>query len=107
MPRVLRVCAQPGCPTLTASRRCPDHQRKTEQARGSRQQRGYDAEHDRIRTALLARFQPGTLCPKCGQPMLNGQKLDAGHSVDLRDDPNAKADQLEHAGCNRGWRRGQ
>jgi hypothetical protein len=29
------------------------------------------------------------------------QQLDAGHSTALRDDPNAVADRLEHAHCNR------
>jgi hypothetical protein len=38
--------------------------------------------------------------------MLTGQRLDAGHSQDLRFNRHAKADRLEHEACNRGWRKG-
>lgn len=105
MPRALRVCPAPGCPELVDKGRCPTHARQADRARGSRQQRGYDREHELIRDKLLRDFVPGTPCPVCGKPMLAGQKLDAGHSTDLRIDRSAKADRLEHAGCNRGWRR--
>jgi len=57
---------------------------------------------DRLRVDLAAGRRP--LCPRCGLPLLLSQGLDAGHSVDLRIDPNAKADRLEHAACNRAWR---
>ena len=114
MPRAMRVCPcvgcpahQGGCPELVTSGKCKDCRAEADRARGRRQQRGYDAEHDRIRSALLARFVPGTLCPVCDQPMLAGQALDAGHSTDLRADPGARADRLEHAHCNQGWRRGE
>ena len=107
MPRAMRVCSVPGCPVLTNSGRCDQHRREADQARGSRQQRGYDRDHERRRQGLLKAWVPGSPCPVCKQPMLPGQQLDAGHSVDLRTNPNAKADRLEHAGCNRGWRRGQ
>jgi hypothetical protein len=114
MPRAMSVCPCVGCsahagscPTLVTSGRCPECSQVVDLRRGRRQQRGYGAEHDRIRADLLARFVPGTSCPKCRQPMLAGQRLDAGHSTDLRRDPQAKADQLEHATCNRGWRRGE
>ncbi len=97
------VCAQPGCPRLTTTRRCDEHTRQTDRARGTRPQRGYGTEHDATRARLLPAAY-GQPCPVCQQPMLPGQRLDAGHSEDLRDNPEAKADRIEHASCNRGWR---
>ena len=47
MPR-MRVCSEPGCPEIQTTPRCPDHTREVDRARGTRQQRGYDAEHPRI-----------------------------------------------------------
>lgn len=114
---VLRVCAcvacaaHPGsCPQLSTGRYCgPDENNcagQREQARGSRQQRGYGRVHDARRAELLRTWIPGTPCPKCRRPQWNPELLDAGHSVDLRVNPDAVADQLECRSCNRGWRRG-
>ena len=78
--------AHPGsCPELTQGRHCGACAGQCERRRGTRQARGYGAEHDARRRALL----------------------DAGHSTNLRDDPTAVADQLECRTCNRGWRRAQ
>lgn len=108
----VRVCAcvscaaHPGsCPELTTARRCPACSSETEQRRGRRQARGYGPQHDAARQRLVAAFIPGTLCPKCQAPMWDTSQLDAGHSVDLRTNPDAVADQLECRPCNRGWRR--
>lgn len=60
----------------------------------------YGAEHQAL-VAFLRDRDLGKLCPRCRLPMLDGQELDAGHSVDLAIDPQSKADQLEHASCNR------
>lgn len=75
-------------------------------ARGNRHKRGYGSEHDDIRAALLARQQPGQLCPRCGQPMTADQDLHAGHPIGrgLRVDRSSRADHLEHAACNEGAR---
>jgi hypothetical protein len=98
------------CRRLTArtDSRCPacaaTAHRTRDAARGSRQQRGYDAEHQRIRDQLLIRLVPGTPCPRCGHGMWPDQKLDAGHPEDapLRLDRRSRATRLEHAACNRG-----
>ncbi len=82
--------------------RCAPCRAEQERTRGRRQQRGYDAEHERVRRVLLLLHIDGTPCRRCGAPMLRGQALDAAHSTDLRDDPTARADHLEHAACNRG-----
>lgn len=47
--RAMRVCPEPGCPELTQGGRCPDCKAKAERRRGTRQQRGYGAPHDRLR----------------------------------------------------------
>ena len=68
-----RVCAEPGCPALCESTRCPAHTRQRDKARGTRQQRGYDAEHDALRREYQRRMDDGETftCwrPDCGRPI--------------------------------------
>lgn len=77
----MRVCNAPGCPTLvpadTRGGRCPEHQRQAEQARGTRQQRGYDARHDRLRATYQQRMDAGErfTCWRC-------ESLGKPHSID-------------------------
>lgn len=73
--------------------------------RGSARQRGYDSAHDRTRARLLPHAYDKP-CPRCGEPMLQGQALDLGHPDDapLRTDPASRATRIEHAACNRGAR---
>lgn len=61
----------------------------------------YDREHKKRREEMLPRAY-NTPCPRCGDLMLRGQDLDLGHSEDVVTNPNAKADRIEHATCNRG-----
>jgi hypothetical protein len=58
-------------------------------------ERGYGYRHQMLRRALLP-FAYGRSCPKCGELMLPGQKLDLGHN----DDRTAYTG-MEHATCNR------
>lgn len=58
------------------------------------------AEHKKTRARLLPDAY-NTPCPRCKKPMLRGQDLDLGHTVDLADDPNAVGDRIEHSNCNR------
>lgn len=82
MPRAKKPCSVPGCPILVSGRpRCTEHQRAWEKARGTKQQRGYDRDHDRLRVQL-APLAYGQLCPSCGQRMLPGQPLDLMHNAD-------------------------
>ena len=108
----LRPClGTPGkmCRRLTSNpgSRCDGCQsaqyRAVEQRRGNRHRRGYDNAHYAMRDRLLPAAY-GKPCPRCGEPMLRGQALDLGHSVDLRVDPSSRADRIEHASCNRGAR---
>lgn len=113
MPRALKSCRQDlcGAPCEPGHTYCPDHERLHDAARGRRQARGYGSRHDRVRAALLrawaAAHRRGKVwyCPRCGGPLVWGQPVAADHyRIALRDDPDAVADRLSHAGCNSGAR---
>lgn len=57
--------------------------------------RGYGYSHQALRRALLPQAY-GQPCPKCGQPMLEGEDLDLGHTEDR-----TAYTGIEHASCNR------
>jgi len=82
MPRTAkRVCNWPGCPTISDTPRCPTHTREADQARGSRQLRGYGADHDRERKRLLP-LAYGTPCRYCGRLMWPHENLALDHTED-------------------------
>ena len=65
-----RVCSEPGCPVLIdQGTRCPTHTRQRDQARGTRQARGYDAAHDRLRASYQRRMDAGEpfVCWRCSR----------------------------------------
>lgn len=69
----LKVCLEPGCPTLTDQTRCPVHTRAKDKARGTRQERGYDRAYDRIRRNYQIRMESGEVftcwrCDELGKP---------------------------------------
>lgn len=64
-------------------------------AERSTSDRGYGADHQRIRRALLAEAY-GQLCHHCGWPMLKGQALDLDHTADR-----SGYRGFAHASCNR------
>lgn len=76
-----RVCLTPGCPVLTDSTRCAEHQRQKDRARGSSTERGYGTDHRKLR-AQLAPAAIGTNCHFCGQPIEAGQKVALDHTED-------------------------
>ena len=84
----LRVCRQPGCPTLipTDAYRgfCGQHRREWDKARGSREDRGYGADHiaERERNQRLIDAGLTILCARCGQPVLPGQPWALDHTDD-------------------------
>ena len=69
----VRVCAEPGCPMLTRSTRCRDHERARDKARGTTTERGYGSTHQRIRAHLQRRMDAGETftCwrPGCERPI--------------------------------------
>jgi hypothetical protein len=71
----MRVCLEPGCPTLTRNTRCDIHTRAKDKARGTRQRRGYDAAHDALRAHWQRRMNAGEpvtcwRCAELGKPHL-------------------------------------
>lgn len=99
----MRLCAHPGCPTLTNTRRCPEHTREHERRRGTRQQRGYDKTHDKLRAQWAPRVATGTVhCanPHCLRP--HDPLIHPGEPWDLGHNPNRHQHRgPEHAACNR------
>ena len=76
----MKVCAEPGCPELTNTTRCTTHTREKDKARGTRQERGYDAAHE----AERKRWEPivatgGVTCWRCLTPIDPDQPWDLGH----------------------------
>lgn len=94
----LKVCAERGCPELTDTTRCPAHTKAKDKARGTRQQRGYDAAHDRLRARWAPKVATGQVnCARCHKRI---GALDEWH-LDHTDD---RAGYLgpSHASCNTG-----
>jgi hypothetical protein len=97
----LRRCLD--CPRLTSRSRCPEHERARSRARGTTTQRGYDANHQRLRRKwqrLLNNAwglgQAGLACWRCKQPILWDQPWDLGHYDNSRITAGP-----EHRTCNR------
>jgi hypothetical protein len=71
-----RVCAEDGCPEFTTNRRCPDHT-------PTRQQRGYDAAHDRLRRHWARKVAHGNVtCARCGRRISPLERWDLDHTDD-------------------------
>ena len=68
---VKRPCSEPGCPVLTTTTRCLECARRRDRERGTRQERGYDAEYDQLKRTYAKRVQAGELllCVRCHQPI--------------------------------------
>jgi hypothetical protein len=81
----VRVCSQPGCPRLVKAGAyrglCDEHRKARDKARGTRQQRGYGAEHQRFRAKYVQAIKDGqtVLCWRCGQPIKDPDDLHLGH----------------------------
>lgn len=110
-----KICMCRGCgkSAVPGRARCVRHQAEWEAERGTRQQRGYGALHDRTRTRLLLAWATAVRrgetwhCPRCGNPLIPGEPVDADHfGQTLLENPAAEADALSHERCNRGARPG-
>lgn len=78
--------------------------RPRKRAQASASARGYGYAHQKLRAALLAQWQPGDPCTRCGRPMWGPPRsIHLGHADDKQSYRG-----LEHAACNTadGARRG-
>lgn len=99
----MRVCSQTGCGILVpkGTRYCAEHARAHEQARGTRQARGYGADHERLRAKWQLVLDAGdpVRCrnPECPTPdvPVNPRDWHLGHRPDRTGWRGP-----EHPGCN-------
>jgi hypothetical protein len=81
-----RPCIEQGCPRLTTGTRCDEHRKAKDRARGTRQARGYGADHQHARaelaTLLPARCGGGVGAPYCGRWITPDDRWVAAHRVD-------------------------
>ena len=83
MPRAKRICAKPGCPKIVNARLCPSHKSEAEQARGSREARGYGYEHRFHRKQYLSFIEAGQVnCARCGELIQPGSAWALDHNED-------------------------
>lgn len=96
----LKVCAEPGCPALQAEARCLEHRRAKERQRGTRQARGYDADHDALAGVYQQRMDNGIgyLCWRCLKPL--GTKRGADWVLGHCDINRGVYHGPEHPACN-------
>lgn len=107
MPRAARTCRvrrPTPCPLIaTVQGMCADHAKaffkERDAERGTRQERGYDTEHDRTRKRLLPKAW-GTDCPLCGDVMVASDDLSLDHTIPLAVDSASKGDRIVHTECN-------
>ena len=98
----MRVCSQPGCPTLipagTRGGRCATHERQADRARGTAAQRGYGVAHRKLRAEWEPLVATGNVkCWRCGEYIPAGEPFDLGHD----DADRSKYRGPEHQACNR------
>lgn len=95
--RAYRICREPGCPESTPTAWCLAHAREHERRRGSRQARGYGADHDRLRRAYEQRLAAGETftCAKCHKVVTAAHAWQLGH-----DDLRRSYTGPEHNRCN-------
>ena len=76
----MKVCAEPGCPRVQPESRCAEHRRARENARGSRQARGYDASHDALRAQWAPLVATGNVkCWRCKEYLDPAKPWHLGH----------------------------
>lgn len=97
----MRVCAEPGCPTLATATRCDEHRRERDRARGSATARGYGADHRALRASWQQRMDSGEAvgCWRCLTPIDPHEPWDLGH--DDRSNSTSTYRGPEHRACNR------
>ncbi|MFC3299625.1 hypothetical protein FJV46_10630 [Arthrobacter agilis] len=77
-----RVCRMHGCPRIQDAKLCDEHARSHEKRRGTRQQRGYDAAHDKERRRIEKQGIENHRCARCGAWFERGEPFQLGHTDD-------------------------
>jgi len=94
--KLRRPCLDCGA-LVRDAHRCLPCAAERDKRRGTRQQRGYDAEHDRTRAQWAPQVATGRVpCARCGVLIAHGAPWDLGHA-----DDRTSWSGPEHAACNR------
>lgn len=97
------VCSEPGCPNVVEGQsRCDECRSAYERARGTKRERGYDAQFDRNRRD--PGYLTATQCATCAQPFTDDNPKTAGHVVAVRNGGGSEI-KPECRRCNYGWRK--
>jgi hypothetical protein len=95
MPRARRLCRRGPHPAEPGRNLCAEHQREYEAERGSRQARGYDAEHVKARARWASLVAKGVVrCRRCGEVIEPNTPWHLGH------DDARTSSAPEHEDCN-------
>lgn len=97
----VRVCLEDGCPKLTRSTRCHDHERAKDKARGSAASRGYDYDYEQAK--LLPEYVNATHCDACDEQFTAENPKTGGHLVALRNGGKGSQIVPHCRRCNYGW----
>lgn len=93
---------QGSCPELSPTRRCPACTTQAEARRGTRQQRGYTSEHDRLRARWKPKVEAGLVDCHAATCIERQRRILLRAAWDLGHTPDRKAwTGPEHARCNR------
>lgn len=90
----VRVCNTPGCGTLVEAGACSTHAKAADKSRGTRQERGYGRDHERLRAQLLPQAY-GQPCTHCQARMWPHEALALDHTEDRQGYRG-----IVHASCN-------
>jgi 5-methylcytosine-specific restriction endonuclease McrA len=98
------VCSTPDCAELhQGNGKCPDCRHESEKRRGTASQRGYGSTHRKAGDEAIA---GATHCTHCGQPFTDGNPVQRGHKVPIRDGGTTADGYEPHCRrCNLGWTR--
>jgi 5-methylcytosine-specific restriction protein A len=88
----MRVCSQPGCPTIyptSEGTRCAEHRRAADRARGTARDRGYTTPgHQAFRTAVLHRDPICVLCRRAFSTVADHYPRSRKELIELGLNPN-------------------
>ena len=99
----MKVCLEPGCPTLTERTRCTEHERAKDKARGTSTERGYDYAFEKAKCE--PEYVNANRCAECGEPFTEDNPKTGGHSIAIRNGGRGSQILPHCRRCNYGWSR--